>query len=466
MVANAVRKKYAANDITVTLINPRAFMVNVTGIVLNQGSYLATAVTRADKVIIQANRVYQPSANVIIQTDPRRSTTEAYELPVSDPKRNQVAEILQSISTRNIKLRRKDGTIYRVDIPKFYATGEDKYNPFLLEGDVLFIPRRATDKNFISVSGAVNDAGSYEYGPDESLLTATKIAKGVTDFADLEHVVISRLNEDGSIATEIKVNLAAVMKGETPDVPLRRGDRVWVPEKSDARRDYRVYIQGEVRYSGSIPITRDKTKLSDIIRTAGGFTPAAFLPGSTIIRQEQASNVLTTLTGPEYDLLKNLRSSRVAARDSAYFYLESKLKRRTVVVDFYRLFALNDTTQDVTLQAGDIIFVPAKTSLVYVYGQVASPGWVPYKAGAKFDYYIEQAGGYSERADVSEARLIKQKTQEWREPDIATIEEGDYIFVPRKPVRDFAFFFNIFRDVLAVAGAIATIALLIVQVNK
>ena len=49
---------------------------------------------------------------------------------------------------------------------------------FFLEGDLLKIPYIQLDKNFITIGGAVQLAGSYEHAKGDDLETAIGIARG------------------------------------------------------------------------------------------------------------------------------------------------------------------------------------------------------------------------------------------------------------------------------------------------
>jgi protein involved in polysaccharide export with SLBB domain len=95
-----------------------------------------------------------------------------------------------------------------------------------------------------------------------------------------------------------------------------------------------------------------------------------------------------------------------------------------------------------------------------------NPGHVPFVPGQEFEDYIKKAGGYSEEADDGETRVIKGKTLEWMKPEDTIIESGDRIYVPRKPRREFIYYFDIFRDVFGIATGVATITLLYLQINK
>ena len=64
--------------------------------------------------------------------------------------------------------------------------------------------------------------------------------------------------------------------------------------------------------------------------------------------------------------------------------------------------------------------------------------------------------------------LIKAATREWIPADKegVTVEEGDYIYVPRSISRSFKYYVKTTSLFLGIIGSLATIALLIVNLTK
>jgi protein involved in polysaccharide export with SLBB domain len=437
LIIREARKKYLSVDISATLVRPRPLVVSVSGTVLNPGLFTLSAVDRVNKAVDEANK-------------PTR-------LQTSDDQ--GWMRIL--MSTRNIALRHRDGTTDRVDIPKYLATHEERWNPFLREGDVVIVPSRDRYKNVIGVYGQVNSPGRFEFVPGDRILDALQLAQGLTPLAIPEHAIFSRLNEDGTVMENHAINLNDVIAGKGENTELRSGDRIVVQGSSDLREDYNVDVKGEVKYPATYPITRNRTKLSEIIREAGGFTDYASLRTATIIRRSIKQEDV-------YD--EQIMSARggIATADSAGFTLETELrmKHETVTVDFEKLFQQGDSTQDILLQPEDQIIVPSRTQSIYVFGQVSSPGHIPYIAGKDPDYYVKKAGDFTDRANKGGLKVIKAKTKQWVSPGDTKVEEGDYIWIPTEPDRPFGYYMNIASQAAAVVSVILGIAVVIVQVSK
>jgi protein involved in polysaccharide export with SLBB domain len=369
--------------------------------------------------------------------------------------------MMEQMSRRNIFLKRRDGTEQRVDIVKFLAMKEDRWNPYLREGDVLIVPRKNLAKNVFGVYGEVNAPGKFEYVEGDSMLDALSIASGFTRLAVADSVEFSRLNPDGTVLSVETIDLKAISEGRKPNIPIESGDRLVVKPRIDLREDYTVYVGGEVIYPGVYPITKNRTRLSEVIRRAGGFTDFAMLEIAELNRRSVLPSDI------QLERMVSLKGG-VSSEDSAYYLLETdlRLQKEIVNVDFQDLFEHNDSTQDVILQSGDYITIPSKKKTIYVFGQVASAGHTPFVEGEGLGYYLQKAGGLTDRARPSDIRIIKAKTRQWLSPKETKIETGDYIWVPQEVDRSFGYYMAIIGQTAAVLSVAVSIVLLVLQTNK
>jgi polysaccharide export outer membrane protein len=82
----------------------------------------------------------------------------------------------------------------------------------------------------VLVSGEVRQPGIYPMGLGLTVLSATVLAGGFTDFASTGRAKVVRTMRNGR--TEVlKVDLGKIIKGQVPDLVLRDGDRVDVPRR-------------------------------------------------------------------------------------------------------------------------------------------------------------------------------------------------------------------------------------------
>jgi polysaccharide export outer membrane protein len=435
-----VKHRFIAGDITLTLISPRKFTVTVTGV--GQGSYPMSAVMRASRLIAF---VMSDSLSLM------RSGTSPGERT--------------RFSVRNITLTRKNGEKYRIDLYKYFATQDEKFNPYLREGDVLNLPKYDVDAVFLGVDGAVQFPGTFEYIEGDDLETAMQLCRGATTAANMDSILISRMDPSGNKMTNVYVKYE-----ENKHMLLQINDRVYVMSSTELRKNFKVVVLGEVLRPGPYPIAVNSTKISDIIKETGGFTPNVSLATSELYRKIDTLAIYSN-TKQRFDTLENLYTQRLndiisSKEEKEYYDNEYKSRIGRVNIDFEKLFLKGDQSQDVSLLDGDFIVVGTDRKQVYVYGQVNKPGYVPYKEGADYSYYINLAGGYGERADEGEVRVIKFKSREWLDPDDAKIESEDFIYVPKILKHDFAYDIDLIAKVSSVLVSIITLTLLVIQAQK
>jgi polysaccharide biosynthesis/export protein len=462
-VMQKIRTKYTSGDVTFTLLKPRSIIVTLRGSVVRQGQYVVTVVDRVEKLLSLGAAAEPSPTKLTVSTWMQSSPDALKEENAKAAKAAQVGENTERASMRNILLMRKNGDTVRVDIPKFYATGEDGRNPFLLDGDVVLVSPRNLSLNSVGVYGAVNAPGLYEWVEGDSLLSLIQVAQGVIKGSDLEHVMIQRVNDRGEKAGELQINLLSIQKGAQPDVLLQRGDRIIVPLIPDNRAISTVTVEGHVKKPGMYPIFHGRTKLSEILELVGGFQNDALLSGAFILRRDEQG---VDLFGPQISLLQNIRSQQLTSADSAYFYLDMRTSRHPVLVDFVKLIQKRDTTQDVILRDEDLIYVPSDNRTVLVIGQVQKPGYVPFVPGMRYKDYVARAGGFSELAISGDTKVIKKTTLEWLDPSDTVIEPGDQIWVPKEYIKDTRQTWPMIQGIIAVVASVATTILIAIQVTK
>ena len=401
--------------------------VTVTGAVKNPGTYFLNATDRVDRALQLANQIDQLSnqTNKIDKTNQFEKNT----LPKDEIRSDDIYLLeLKERPRRNVLLHRRKGDIINVDIPKYYTTKDERWNPFLSDGDIIFVPRFEEKKNIYAVYGGVNIPGQIEYSEGDRMTDAILLAYGFTPRAMVDSIVLYRYSRDNQSLNEQVIHWTQLQKDSEENILIQQGDRIIVPEREDLREDYHVTISGEVHFPGVYPIMRGQTKLSTIIHKAGGTTPYASLKSALLYRSYITPKEI------QFERMMGVRANALT-EDSSNFIIENELRlRRGVVnVDFEKLLIDLDTTQDVILRTEDNIVIPSQVKAVYVYGQVADPGSVPFVPREGVEYYIKKAGGYTEHARSNYVMIIKNVTRQWLTPNETKIEEGDYIWIPKVP---------------------------------
>jgi len=308
-------------DLTFTLKRVRIFRVMISGEIKNPGVYLASAIDRVSELVQQAGG------------------------------------FLDQASKRRIQIFRNDDTL-AVDLASFTILGKTEKNPFLQEGDIVFIP---VLKDIISLFGEIYKNGDYEFIPGESLKDILLFTGGFKDNALLDSIEFARFNSNGEKIEKKIINWSK----EASKLYLEKDDRIMVRGKSKWHFKRGVTIEGEVNHPGYYSINHNETSLSQIIRFAGGFTDEASLIEAKVIRTNETSKI-----DPEYERLKGMNPSDMTEMEYSYFKNKSQEIQGAMAVDFEQLFLRGDSSQDIVLQDGDQIIIPKHRDYIRVTGQV------------------------------------------------------------------------------------------------
>jgi len=430
--------------------------VTIGGGFLVNGSFAAFPAERVDQFV---TRVYTGAMDAIAARyerlpSPPQGTAGSTATTATI---TTTAEEQAGYPLRNIRLRRVSGEELVIDLQKFRLTGDFRDNPYLKNDDVLLFPVVDREHDFVSVAGAVAHPTRFQFVEGDRISDAVLFGGGLRSTLDSAgSAVISRLDRTGQIETSVVTSVR-----ENPR--LMRGDRVVIQLGENERMDYRVFVSGEVYKPGYVPVTKSTTSLREVIKRSGGFKPTADLERAELIR---GANVFRSPFFSEtFEDLMMTRTANVAPEDSMVLFIDNKLRfqRGNGLIDFRKI----DSTAegDFIARDGDFVFVPERQNLVYVFGQVKTPGYVPFVEGKGFPYYLDKAGGQAETAR-DEVFLIKGKTRTWKrldDPGGGGIEPGDFLWVPKTMRRDFDFYLVRVGATAGIIAALATVLILIKQ---
>lgn len=185
--------------------------------------------------------------------------------------------------TKNVRLTRKAGNEYSL-----HTVDEFQMASFtLMDGDSIFVDSViARFSNRVEVRGAVKHAGEYELGGTvQSVRELLQVAGGLREDAFQNRAVMHREKEDLSLEM-IPVDIDGIINGTTADIPLRKGDILFVPSTLDMKGEQTLTISGEIIYPGEYKYA-ENTSVEDLILMAGGLTPAASVAKVDVYRRIQ-----------------------------------------------------------------------------------------------------------------------------------------------------------------------------------
>ena len=88
-----------------------------------------------------------------------------------------------------------------------------------------------------------------------------------------------------------------------------------------------------------------------------------------------------------------------------------------------------NTFQNVILEQGDVLYIPEKTSVIMVHGEVAFPNGIEFQNGMSANQYIQQAGGFSQKSNKSKVIIVRQNGKAELVSASAKVQQGDEILV-------------------------------------
>ncbi len=311
----------------------------------------------------------------------------------------------------------------------------------------------------VEIFGEIRRPGKYDLEKSLTLRDLILKAGGVTRSAYLLCAELDRIDPNQPVQ-RFKFSLEELLSDPNSDqnVLLDEFDRIIIRQIPEWLVGPGINIKGEVMFPGFYSITKDCTKISDILRLAGGFTKDAFLREAKLIRPSTPIQY-----DPELDRLKNLTRDEMSDLEYEYLVMKQNQDIKLVVVDFYKLWIQKDKSQDMILEHGDIIEIPEAPHVVQVTGRVSNPGGVLFKQDMDIKYYIQKAGGTTWDANRKKTKVIKSSGEILDDEDVKELNLGDVIWVPRKPDRNY---WQIFRDTMMVLGQLATIYLVAQNATK
>ncbi|MEO8794323.1 MAG: SLBB domain-containing protein [Daejeonella sp.] len=180
---------------------------------------------------------------------------------------------------QNTNRERKITDVFSEDFSTYKPQSGDKY----------FVePILERFANRIVIEGAVFRPGQFELEPGLTLGNLIRKADGVTEDAFLPRGYITRLRPDNSTEL-ISFDLAKIIAGTVPDIPLKREDIITISSIFDLREEYSVTVNGEVREPGLFDYAQNMS-LEDLIILAGGFKEGASAKRIEISRRVKNSN--------------------------------------------------------------------------------------------------------------------------------------------------------------------------------
>lgn len=385
------------------ILNRYENMVEVTGAVFRPGKFeLGGAVSTVKQLVEQADGLTEDAF-----------TAHAV---LNRMKEDRTREVL-SVDIKGIM----EGTV--ADIP-------------LRNEDVLFIPTQTerVSERILTISGEVMAPGSYEYADNMTLEDFVLMAGGLTDAASTVKVDVSRRIRDPKslkAGQEISKTYSFALKDGlvvdgTQGFVLEPYDVVQVRRSPGYLLPRNVTVEGEVAFEGDFTLEKKNQRLSDLIKMAGGVTDQAYVRGARLER------MMTEDEKARMQAAIQLARQTAAGKDSIDLDMLSTAESYPVGIHLDEALANPGGDADIVLREGDRLVVPEFNGTVKISGNVLYPITVAYKSGKNYKYYINQAGGFGQRAKKSKTYIVYQNGTGSLAKK-GKVEPGCELIVPNKP---------------------------------
>jgi protein involved in polysaccharide export with SLBB domain len=287
----------------------------------------------------------------------------------------------------------------------------------------------------VFVEGEVNKTGRFNYFKGLRIIDLVMMAGGLKDGASKLQMELSRrIRNAASPADSIRYSIIKTVSLDTSnfsketDLGLEPFDMVFVRRSPVYKEQVNIILEGEVMYPGKYSLSAGTDKLSDLIIRAGGLRKTASMEGASLLRRSKVAFELSDTTWLKQQLMgfeKNKRSKGnldnlalpSESTDTADIDIQELLTdstRRTwnpsrlkpVGIHLEKALDAPGSLEDLVLQEGDVLMVPAKLTTIQVMGAVQVTKQMLYEPGISVRSAIHRAGGLSTGADLQKAYVV------------------------------------------------------------
>ena len=283
-----------------------------------------------------------------------------------------------------VRVIRQNGALYSVHTVNEFDMGSFH----MADGDSVTVDSIVKRfSNMVEVKGAVFRTGAYQIGGELTTVRALIEQAGLTEDAFTAHAVMHRMKEDRTLEV-LSVDIAGIMDGSLPDVPLRNEDVLYVPSRKEVTENQTLTIHGEVQYPGIYKYAENET-IEDFILQAGGLTDAASTAKVDVARRVVDPSATSSLDSIAQTFSFAIKGGFVIDGDQA-FHLEP-------FDEVYVRKSPGYSPQQNVIVEGEVLFEGTYTLS---------------KKSERLSEIVKKAGGLSKTAFARGARLLRQRTPE------------------------------------------------------
>jgi len=330
-------------------------------------------------------------------------------------------------SFRDITLLRDNRVVERFDLYEFLTRGELSLFQFK-SGDVIKV---GTLKRAVEVLGDVRREAIFELDRDSILVD--EIVNYIVPKPEVTHFIVTRFRGGEEQIEQYPISSKS-------RVELHSGDRVKFIS-DNLKQSLTIKIGGEHGGLHRVMVKKGETLKGLLSRII--LTPLSDIDGIRLYRESIAKRQKQLIEAN----LKDLEARVLTTGSSTVEEAKIRSEESRMVLDFINRalkvepkgqVIINRETplSEVILEDGDEIYIPKKSRVVVVEGEVSLPNAQTYVEDYSIDDYIESCGGFSPRANRQKVLLVKKSgrvltynSTSWWDRVPLEVEAGDSILV-------------------------------------
>ena len=299
----------------------------------------------------------------------------------------------------------------------------------------------------VEADGEVKFPGIYPLAKNARVADLVAAAGGLTESAYVVRAEVTRnqVVDHAAQQNSLSFNVASALTGNAKDnFLLSSKDRLNIHQIPAWSENNVIELRGEFVFPGKYTVRRGES-LADLIQKAGGFTKFAHQEGSVFTRVQLREIEQQNLLKLTADLRIEMASKSMTDQNYSQSYAEVQqmLADMANVQPVGRLVldlpkVVNDSSYDVLLEGGDILYVPTLKNSVNVVGQVQVTSSHIFDENLSAEDYLAQSGGSKKRADEGRIYIISANgsikmmdSGNWFTSDAGdNLKPGDTIVVP------------------------------------
>jgi len=332
-----------------------------------------------------------------------------------------------------------------VNLSDLNKNENSKYNIPIEANDVIevFNKNQFSDRQLISIEGEVRKPGKYQKYGGMTLKDLLYFANGLKPSAEYGSIIVSSIVDIDSSQLGIKPTQTIVktysiqqdldLDSVTENVRLKPYDQVFVRKNPRFNLQENVKIEGQVIYPGTYPKLNSEERLSSFMARTGGLRKNSNANGAILYRMRDTSIASNSS--------QNIPQTRYI-KDASGQVIDSVISSPSepITIDLKKAIDNPDSKYDLVLENGDVIYVPEINPVVTIKGAVQNQLRIYFDKGhTNLNYYISQAGGFSERPWRKRIYVTLANGKSERTKNFGffhfypKVKEGSVINVPVKP---------------------------------